>query len=160
MLNALLGWASTVIIYLYIPRTCQKIHQRDHNMCAKFERFRYYLGTAQIKVLNLCYSAPTTDLDDCEGCCISDLQHNLPALIGLSDYQDCLTRANITTDTLYAVGLSPKLTLPKDVELPCLHGRFRLEAVKQEGSQSQDNWWLVDLYTSGDGTIFLFTCAC
>ncbi|KAJ6284206.1 hypothetical protein J3E71DRAFT_171788 [Bipolaris maydis] len=117
-------------------------------MCAKFERFRYYLGTAQIKVLNLCYSAPTTDLDDCEGCCISNLQHNLPALIGLSDYQDCLTRANITTDTLYAVRLSPKLTLPKDVELPCLHGRFRLEAVKQEGSQSQDNWWLVDLYTS------------
>lgn len=129
-------------------------------MSTKFERFRYYLGTAQIKVLNLCYSAPTTDSDDCDGCCISDLEHNLPALIGFSDYQDCLTSASITADTLYAVGLSPKLALPKGVELPCLHGRFRLEAAKRGGSQSQDDWWLVDLYTSGEGTIVLSTCGC
>ncbi|EOA87841.1 uncharacterized protein SETTUDRAFT_39292 [Exserohilum turcica Et28A] len=128
-------------------------------MSTKYERFRYYLGTAQINVLNLCYSAPTTDLDDCEGCFISDFQHNLPALIGFSDYQDCLTSANITTDTLYAVGMSPKLTLPKGVELLCLHGRFRLEAAKREGSQSQDDWWLVDLYTSGDCIIFLLHVA-
>lgn len=129
-------------------------------MSIKLERYRYYLGTAHIKLRNLYYSVSDTEPDDCVGCCISDLEHNLPALIGSSEYLDCLAGAGISPDALYAVGLSPRLALPGGVELPCLHGRFRLETAKRDGPQSQDDWWLVDLYSSGKNIILLSAVGC
>jgi len=129
-------------------------------MNSKFEKCRYYLGTAQIRVLNLYYSASSTEPDDCIVCCISDLEHNLPALIDPSTYHDYLTSAGISSDALYAIGLSPKLSLPSTIELPCLHGKFRLETAKRDGPQGQEDWWLVDLYSSGESTIFVSKFGC
>jgi hypothetical protein len=126
-------------------------------MTTKFERCRYYLGTAQIRLLNLHYSESSTEPDDCVGCCLSDLEHNLPALISSSEYRDCIAGASISPDALYAVGKSPRLALPSGVELPCLHGRFRLETAKRNGSQSPNDWWLVDLYSSGESIAILST---
>ncbi|XP_014551494.1 hypothetical protein COCVIDRAFT_112713 [Bipolaris victoriae FI3] len=119
-------------------------------MSVKLEKFRYYLGTAQIRLLNLCYSTAGSDPDDCVGCCISDIEHNLPALISNPEYQNCLNKAGISTHELYAVGNSPRLVLSGDIQLPCLHGRFRLETAKRDRSQDQNDWWLVDLYSSGE----------
>ena len=119
-------------------------------MSIKLEKFRYYLGTAQIRLLNLCYSTSSSDPDDCVGCCISDVEHNLPALISNPEYQNCFNNAGISTHELYAVGKSPRLVLSSDIQLPCLHGRFRLETAKRDGSHNQNDWWLVDLYSSGE----------
>ncbi|KAF5844344.1 hypothetical protein GGP41_004537 [Bipolaris sorokiniana] len=117
-------------------------------MSKQLERFRYYLGTAQIRLLNLCYSASASDPDDCVGCCISDVEHNLPALIGYFEYQNFLDEAGISKHALYAVGYPPRLVLSGDIQLPCLHSRFRLETAKRDRSRNQDDWWLVDLYSS------------
>jgi hypothetical protein len=119
-------------------------------MSIKLEKCRYYLGTAQVRLRNLCYSPSNAKPDDCVGCCISDIEHNLPILISPSEYHDCLIGAGISPDALYAIGLSPKLALPIDLELPCLHGRFLLETAKGFGSQGENDWWLVDLYSSGE----------
>jgi hypothetical protein len=119
-------------------------------MSLKLEKYRYYLGTAQVALQHLNYSPCSAKPDDCVGCCISDIEHNLPALISPSTYHDCLVGAGISPDALYAIGLSPRLTLPIGLELPCLHGRFRLEMAKRDESQGENDWWLVDLYSSGE----------
>ncbi|CAN9292934.1 unnamed protein product [Alternaria alternata] len=124
-------------------------------MSSKLERCRYYLGTAQIRLLHLRYRASSTEPDDCIGCCTSDLEHNLPALITSAEYWDCLAGAGVSPNALYAVGKAPRLALPSGVELLCVHGRFRLDAAKRDGSQSQEDWWLVDLYSSDAPTATL-----
>jgi hypothetical protein len=129
-------------------------------MSSKLERCRYYLGTAQIQLLHLRYRASSTEPDDCIGCCTSDLEHNLPALITSAEYWDCLAGAGVSPNALYAVGKAPRLALPSGVELLCLHGRFRLDAAKRDGSQSQEDWWLVDLYSSGKSAVLLSTTGC
>jgi hypothetical protein len=129
-------------------------------MSIKLEKCRYYLGTARIRLLNLRYSESSTEPDDCVGCCTSDLEHNLPTLISSSEYWNCLSDAGVSPDALYTVGKSPRLALPSGVELPCLHGRFRLDVAKRDGSQSQENWWLVDLYRSGKRIALLSTVGC
>jgi hypothetical protein len=125
-------------------------------MSIKLEKYRYYLGTAHVRFRNLYYSPSSTKPDDCVGCCISDIEHNLPALIRPSEYHDCLASAGITSDALYAIGLSPRLALPIDLELPCLHGRFRLETAKSDELQGENEWWLVDLHSSGESIAILF----
>jgi hypothetical protein len=129
-------------------------------MSIKLERYRYYLGTAQVRFRNLYYSPSSTKPDDCVGCCISDIEHNLPALISPLEYHDSLVGASISSDALYAIGSSPRLALPINLELPCLHGRFRLETAKRDESQGEDNWWLVDLYSSGESNAILFEIGC
>jgi hypothetical protein len=114
------------------------------------ELSRYYLGTAQVRLQNLCYSSSSTETDDCTGCCISDLEHNLPVLITLSEYHESLSSSSVSEHTLYQIGPPPKLSLPSSLELPCLHGRFRLEFAKKHESNETDNWWSVDLYMSGE----------
>lgn len=117
---------------------------------AKISAFaRYYLGTAQVRLCNLSYSTLGTESDDCTACSTSDLEHHLPALISLLDYGEILADTSIAEHTLYQVGESPKLELPADAELPCLHGQFRLNLAKKSNSDSTEDWWLVDLYNSG-----------
>ena len=128
-------------------------------MSIKLEKSRYYLGTAQVRLGNLCYSTSSTTPDDCVGCCISDIQHNLPALISSSDYNDCLVDTCISSNA-YAIGLSPRLALPIGLKLPCLHGRFRLETAKRDESRGEDDWWLVDLYNSGESIAVLSKIGC
>ena len=132
----------------------------NSNMSSKLERCRYYLGTAQIQLLHLRYRASSTEPDDCISCCTSDLEHNLPALITSAEYWDCLAGAGVSPNALYAVGKAPRLALPSGVELLCLHGRFRLDAAKRDGSQSQEDWWLVDLYSAGKSVVVLSTAGC
>jgi hypothetical protein len=129
-------------------------------MNLKLEKYLYYLGTAQVGLQHLYYSPCSTKPDDCVGCCISDIEHNLPALISPSAYQDCLAGAGISSDALYAIGLSPRLALPTGLELPCLHGRFRLETAKRHELQGENDWWLVDLYSSGESIAILFESGC
>jgi hypothetical protein len=111
---------------------------------------RYYLGTAQVRLQNLCYSSSSTETDDCTGCCISDLEHNLPVLITLSEYHESLASSSVSERTLYQIGPPPKISLPSLLELPCLHGRFRLECAKKNDLKEADDWWSVDLYIAGE----------
>jgi hypothetical protein len=125
------------------------------------ELSQYYLGTAQVRLQNLRYSPSSTETDDCTGCCISDLEHNLPVLITPSQYQESLASSSVSENTLYQIGLPPKISLPSLLELPCLHGRFRLEFAKKNGSNETDDWWSIDLYTSGeyyDRVVYLNDC--
>jgi hypothetical protein len=129
-------------------------------MGIKLEKYQCYLGTAQVRLRNLCYSSNSTKPDDCVGCCISDIEHNLPALISPSEYHDYLVGADVSPDALYAIGFPPRLALPTDLELPWLHGRFRLETAKGDESQGEDDWWLVDLYSSGENISILIVIGC
>jgi hypothetical protein len=129
-------------------------------MGIKLVKYQCYLGTAQVRLRNLCYSSSSTKPDDCVGCCISDIEHNLPALISPTEYHDYLVSAGVSPDALYAIGFPPKLALPTDLELLCLHGRFRLETAKRDESQGEDDWWLVDLYSSGESIAILFEIGC
>jgi hypothetical protein len=110
----------------------------------------YYLGTAQVRLRNLYYSNSTTESDDCTGCCISDLEHNLPVLISYPEYEESLARSKVLEHRLYCIGSLPQLSLPNSLALPCLHGRFRLEMAKKDSVNRLDDWWSVDLYKSGD----------
>jgi hypothetical protein len=110
----------------------------------------YYLGTAQVRLQNLRYSSSTTVSDDCTGCCFSDLEHNLPVLITPSEYREGLASSKVFEHSLYHIGPPPKLSLPSVLELPCLHGRFRLEFARKQESSRIDDWWSVDLYKSGE----------
>jgi hypothetical protein len=114
------------------------------------ELSRYYLGTAQVRLQNLTFCPSSIEPDDCTGCCISDLEHNLPVLITLSEYHESLTRSNVFEHALHQIGEPRKLLLPSSSELPCLHGRFRLESAKKADLSGSDNWWSVDLYESGE----------
>jgi hypothetical protein len=111
---------------------------------------QFYLGTVQVRLRNLCYNFSSIVADDCTGCCISDIEHNLPALISLSDYHDSLSRSEVPERMVYQVGSPPKLLLPDSFELPCLHGYFRLDLAKRDNLSTLDDWWLVDLYQSGE----------
>lgn len=118
-------------------------------MDPQLEKSRYYLGTAEVALQNLCYSHSSTETDDCTGCCIADEEHNLPALIAPSYLQQLLASSATPENALYQIGPPPRLNLPASVELPCLHGRFRLETSRQDGSSGLGEWWAVDLYSSG-----------
>jgi hypothetical protein len=110
----------------------------------------YYLGTAQVRLQNLRYRTSAIESDECMGCCISDLEHNLPALITPFEYHQSLVSSNVSEQALYQIGPPPRLSLPEDLELPCLHGRFRLELAREGSSSNLDDWWSVDLYKSGE----------
>jgi len=129
-------------------------------MSIQLEISRHYLGTAQVRLPNLRYSSSSTEPDDCVGCCLSDLEHNLPALVSYAEYMTYLSNAGISLNALFAVGRAPRLALPSDVQLPCLHGHFRLEIAKRDEPQSEDEWWLVDLYSSGKKTARLPIVSC
>lgn len=119
-------------------------------MDSRLEKSRYYLGTAQVALQNLYYSHSSTETDDCTGCCIADEEHNLPALIEPSYLHQLLASSATSESALHRIGPLLRLDLPASVELPCLHGRFRLDTSKQDSSSSRlDEWWTVDLYSSG-----------
>lgn len=115
----------------------------------RLEKSRYYLGTAQVALRNLCYSHSSTETDDCSGCCIADEEHNLPALIRPSYLHQLLASSATPERALHQIGPPPRLDMPASVELPCLHGRFRLETSRQNGSSRLGELWVVDLYSSG-----------
>jgi hypothetical protein len=114
------------------------------------ELSRYYLGTAQIRLKHLSYCPSSIESDECTGCSISDLEHNLPVLITLSEYHESLARSGVLEYALYQIGPPRQLYLPTSSELPCLHGRFRLECARKADSSELDAWWAVDLYESGE----------
>lgn len=110
---------------------------------------QYYLGTAQVQVQNLIYESNSIEPDNCTGCCISDVEHNLPVLITRSQYNKVLLSSNISEQVLHNTGSAPRLRLPNDLILPCLHGKFRLETAKAHLLNSQETWWRVDFFIAG-----------
>jgi len=108
----------------------------------------YYLGTAHVQRRHLNYAERAGQPDDCIGCCITDTEHHLPALIADSDLKHALHQSGVEEYELYHFASHPKLQLSVTTTLPCLHGRYRLQntTVRQD---SWDEWWLVDLYSSG-----------
>lgn len=110
------------------------------------ERWRCFLGVAWIQVSHLKFVASAEQPDDCFGCCLSDIEHNIPAFIHPADYRKAISESKIDKASLYHIKLHPKLLLPPLLQLPCLHGRYRLENAKSKGDQDQD-WFCVDLYS-------------
>jgi hypothetical protein len=113
----------------------------------EYERNRCFLGTALIHLRHLRYLPDKQIQDNCVGCCMSDVEHNLPALVSRADYQSALTLSHLSTKDLHIVGSACKLTLPESVDLLCLHGDYRLANARKDTSKAGE-WWAVDLYDS------------
>jgi len=75
----------------------------------------------------------------------------VPALIEPSDFLTVLDLSKLTADNLLdnLKETPPRLELPRDLRLSCLHGRQRIEAVKAVLRKPKDRWWTIDLYIDG-----------
>jgi hypothetical protein len=112
------------------------------------DRSIYYLGTAQVECQHLAYYGDR-ESDECTGCSSTDLEHNIPALITIDDYQLAISFAQILAEALYTIGPALRLGLPEDAVLHCLHGQSRLRMRTIETAQGHAEPWLtVDLYSS------------
>ncbi|KAL2049567.1 hypothetical protein ABVK25_010146 [Lepraria finkii] len=118
-------------------------------------RQRHYRGSAKVKLKHLRFDTSAfldaknvtrlTQIFELEGCHRLDLEHRVPATIKENVLQSTLRLSNITTVDLMR-RIPPKLELPTDVELDCLHGKHRIAAAKKFLYLPDDKWWTVDLY--------------
>ncbi|OBT39549.1 hypothetical protein VE00_09472 [Pseudogymnoascus sp. WSF 3629] len=114
-----------------------------------------YFKQNQPRQLNLKHVEYLKECFQNEGCHRLPLCRHIPAKIdqwcldatikksGVSARQLLSTakRAGETTDY-------PKLIFPSDIQVECLHGRHRIEALKKSRLLPEDMWWTVDLYLS------------
>ncbi|KFZ13857.1 hypothetical protein V501_03496 [Pseudogymnoascus sp. VKM F-4519 (FW-2642)] len=114
-----------------------------------------YFKQNQPRQLNLKHVEYLKECFQNEGCHRLPLCRHIPAKIdqwcldatikesGVSARQLLSTakRAGETTDY-------PRLIFPSDVQVECLHGRHRIEALKKSRLLPEDMWWTVDLYLS------------
>jgi hypothetical protein len=138
----------------------------DHRL--EGEKRLKFMGTAKISLdvlyfqqnqprqLNLKHVEYLKECFQNEGCHRLPLCRHIPAKIdqwcldattqksGVSARQLLSTakRARETTDY-------PKLIFPSNVQVGCLHGRHRIEALRKSRLSPEDKWWTVDLYLSG-----------
>ncbi|KAK3167632.1 hypothetical protein OEA41_010759 [Lepraria neglecta] len=87
-----------------------------------------------------------TQIFELEGCHRLDLEHHVPAIIDDKVLQSNLRLSNITSLDLMQ-RIPPKLKLPADFNLDCLHGKYRIAAAKSFLYLPDDKWWTVDLYS-------------
>ena len=106
----------------------------------------YLLGVVMIHPGSLYYVEEENQPDDCNGCCMSNSEHHMPALITRNDFSQALHESNILEHEVYHVTKHPKLQLSQPLRLPCLHGQSRLVHALRDSSA---NWIPVDLYSSG-----------
>lgn len=107
----------------------------------------YFLGVARVQLFHLQYAERPDQPDDCIGCCVSDQLHHVPALIASCDLEKALGDSGTANHELYRVAEHPMLPLPRSMLLPCLHGKHWLCGPRAKGNL--DDWWTVDLYSSG-----------
>ncbi|MAD85118.1 MAG: hypothetical protein CL912_19330 [Deltaproteobacteria bacterium] len=86
-----------------------------------------------------------------EGCYRLEPRNRVPALIEPFDFLTVLDLSKLTPDNLLEnpEETPPRLKLPLDLRLSCLHGRQRIEAAKAVLRKPKDRWWTIDLYTDG-----------
>jgi hypothetical protein len=115
----------------------------DYNL----NKDRYYLGTAWVNREHLRYVPDEMHPDECMGCCISDIEHNLPVLIKPEQLFDIVRESRVSENSLYHAVTHPTLILPQSLKLPCLHGYFRLKLAQNDPDLGPGhNQCLVDLY--------------
>jgi hypothetical protein len=112
------------------------------------EACEFYLGTALVPLRNLSYLESDTYTDNCTGCCVKDVFHNIPTLIRTLDLQALLAESGTESRALHHVVNYPKLTCPESLSLFCLHGEFRLRTARGNAHDPLE-WWVVDLYSAG-----------
>jgi hypothetical protein len=86
-----------------------------------------------------------------EGCYRLEPRNRVPALIEQSDFLAVLDLSKLTPSNLLdnPEETPPRLKLPQDLRLSCLHGRQRIEAAKAVLRKPKDRWWTIDLYIDG-----------
>ena len=130
----------------------------DEEQSLRFEeRQSNYRGSAKIKLKHLQFDttafvdpknvARLTQIFEIEGCHRLDLEHHVPAMISDRVLQSNLRLSNITGADLMRNRIPPKLKLPKDVKINCLHGKHRIAAANSFLYLPDDKWWTVDLYS-------------
>ena len=123
------------------------------------ERKGNFRGSAKINLKHLTFD-DTSYLDpknidrleknfELEGCLRLDLEHHIPAIINDSVLRESLQKSHIVNGDLLQQNLPPKLDLPPDENLRCLHGKHRIAAAKKFLYLPADKWWVVDLYSDG-----------
>lgn len=84
------------------------------------------------------------------GCLRLDPCYHVPAVIDPNFLEAALARAGATTDDLNSDDPTrwPMLELPSGAKVECLHGQHRVAAA-QRYLRKNDQWWVLDLYSSG-----------
>jgi hypothetical protein len=85
-----------------------------------------------------------------QGCLRLSPSNHVPAIINEQDLKVALHCSRRTLEDLLnsAQDAPPKLTLPPNYMLECLHGQHRILAAL-EVLRPKEEWWTVDLYLSG-----------
>jgi hypothetical protein len=85
-----------------------------------------------------------------QGCLRLSPSNHVPAIINEQDLKVALQYSRKTLDDLLnsSQDAPPKLTLPPNYKLECLHGQHRILAAL-ETLTPKEEWWTVDFYLSG-----------
>jgi hypothetical protein len=85
-----------------------------------------------------------------QGCLRLSPSNHVPAIITEQDLKAALQYSGRTLEDLLnsAQDAPPKLTLPPNYMLECLHGQHRILAALEIVTPKEE-WWTVDLYLSG-----------
>jgi hypothetical protein len=113
---------------------------------------QYLLGVARVHVTNLCFAEDESWLDECGGCCMSNLDYHLPALISPNDLSRFISASGFSEKDLHRTTNYLELDLPAPFQLPCLHGKSRLLHASSEATAPK--WLPVDLYAAGNQLLF------
>lgn len=84
------------------------------------------------------------------GCLRLDPRYHVPAVIDPAFLEAALAHANATTSDLDSDDATrwSMLELPAGAKVECLHGQHRVAAA-QRYLRKSDQWWVLDLYSSG-----------
>ena len=141
-------------------------HKYARNLIGRQERHGSYRGTARVDVSHLSLDRGQLGQESFdpenferlktifarEGCHRLDPANRIAALVSQNELANLILYSNLSKLTLLHGAVSqnkpPKLTLPPNVMLRVLHGRYRLELTKSV-FPINDAWWTVDLFLDG-----------
>ena len=126
------------------------------------DREENFRGTARVSLRKLIFKPEySRDVDkknikrlkrifERQGCLRLSPSNHVPAIIAEQDLKVVLQHSGKTLEDLLnsAQDAPPKLTLPPNYMLECLHGQHRILAAL-ETLTPKEEWWTVDLYLSG-----------
>jgi hypothetical protein len=99
-------------------------------------------------VTNLCFAEDANWVDECRGCCMSNLDYHLPALISPNELSRLMSASGMSEKDLHKATNYVELNLPALFQLPCLHGKSRL--IHASTQDTAPKWLPVDLYAAGN----------
>ncbi|KFY68421.1 hypothetical protein V496_01043 [Pseudogymnoascus sp. VKM F-4515 (FW-2607)] len=114
-----------------------------------------YFKQNQPRQLNLKHVEYLKECFQTEGCHRLPLCRHIPAKIDQRCLDATIKKSGVSARQLLGTAKRdvettdyPELVFPSDIQVECLHGRHRIEALKKSRLLPEDMWWTVDLYLS------------